>query len=573
MAVFASATFAIIASALSPHSASAQVGGSDGLVGARVTAVEVKIANPGTDGPLNNRAADCVRRAVALFPGDTYSEERLTFALGATRRCGMVANVTSNLAFGSGGLVVQLDVTLGPGADKAERGALLKGGAGDFPLLFDRDGTVVKAKLEALALYYGNNNAWYGKPDQMLSGNPLVEGRPAGRGYDGWVEGFVHYGVYGITPINENISFYGGVSAITATSVGQELFTEKTRTHTGVEDAYVGIVGGRTTPAGDRYVVNLSAGRQRFTLASAFLIANTAANGQDRAALQANARWSADMVGLAQFAFNSTKVEAFYVDPDELPLLDSKTAISGVNLEFAPVKGLNVGASYLAVPRSNAAYFGPAGTPIGAREGLRVYDLRFTYAPRPAGARGPFFGGELALQTHDDISMRATAGYAEIGYDFADATWRPSVSYRISHFSGDDPNTRRYERWDPLLSGGNGEQWVQGVNHFKVVQDSNVTAHRAQMRLRPSPKIEIVPQAWVFRADTLNNIGGNPALSVMSNDDYGYELNVTAKWFASRNIYVQGHVAYTRPGDAVQTALGGQADDWLSVMAFVRYAF
>jgi len=43
-----------------------------------------------------------------------------------------------------------------------------------------------------------------------------------------------------------------------------------------------------------------------------------------------------------------------------------------------------------------------------------------------------------------------------------------------------------------------------------VVQDSNVTAHRIQLRLRPSPKFEIVPQLWAFRADTLNSIGGNP---------------------------------------------------------------
>lgn len=48
------------------------------------------------------------------------------------------------------------------------------------------------------------------------------------------------------------------------------------------------------------------------------------------------------------------------------------------------------------------------------------------------------------------------------------------------------------------------------AHHFKVVQDSNVTAHRIQLRLRPSPKFEIVPQLWAFRADTLNSIGGNP---------------------------------------------------------------
>ncbi|MBT0779049.1 SDR family oxidoreductase [Paracoccus sp. pheM1] len=169
--------------------------------------------------------------------------------------------------------------------------------------------------------------------------------------------------------------------------------------------------------------------------------------------------------------------------------------------------------------------------------------------------------------------MDARAGWAELGYHFADARWAPTISYRVSYFSGDDPATSAYERWDPLLSGGTGEQWVQGANHFKVVQDSNVVAHHIQARFKMSPRIEVVPQFWAFRADELNNIGGNPALSVLSDDEPGYEANVTVKWFKSKNTYIHGHVAYTVPGSAAKAALGGSAKDWLSVMAFVRYAF
>jgi len=349
------------------HSALAQSGGGDGVTGARIGAVEVAAVNPSADAVVNGRVTDCVRLAVNMSPGDVYSEDRLSFALGAARRCGMVADVARDVDFGAEGLTIRLNVTLGPVAERTDRGVLLQGGVDDLPLLYDRSGVMLKAKLESVALYSANNNAWYGRPDAMLNGNPLVEGSPAGRGYDDWIEGFVHYGVYGIAPVTDELYVCGGLSAISSGSSGQELFTDKTRTHTGVEDAYVGLVAGRTTAAGDRYVLNLSAGRQKFTLANAFLIANTAANGQDRAALQANARWAADMVGLAQFSVNNTKVEAFYVDPDELPLLDSQTRIAGLNAEFAPVAGLMLGASYLFVPQSNAAYFGPTGTPMGTR--------------------------------------------------------------------------------------------------------------------------------------------------------------------------------------------------------------
>lgn len=436
-----------------------------------------------------------------------------------------------------------------------------------------RGETYLRFKLDAFSLYYGNGNAWYGRPDLMLAGNPLMQGKAAGRGYDHWAEAYLHYGFYGITPLGEGLSFYGVLSAMTTWSQGQELFTDKTRSHTQVEDAYLGIVGGHVDGRGNRLVFNLTAGRQRFTLANGFLIANTAANGGERAALQANARWSSDLLVLGQIAYNDVKLEAFYLDPDELPLLDTDTRIGGLNLEATPLSGLSLGASYLTVPKSGANYFGPDGSVAGSRERLRVHDLRLAYQPNPAGASGPFFGAEIARQTHRNFDMDARAGWAELGYHFADARWAPTISYRVSYFSGDDPATSAYERWDPLLSGGTGEQWVQGVNHFKVVLDSNVVAHRIQARFKMSPRIEVVPQLWAFRADELNNIGGNPALSVLSDDELGYEANVTVKWFKSKNTYIHGHVAYTVPGSAAKAALGGSAKDWLSVMAFVRYAF
>lgn len=545
------------------------------FAGRPIDGVTIRIINPSTDAAFNTRIEDSVRRALGIFPGTTFSQDRLNFALGAARRNASIGDVSyDTLPTASGGVDVAVAVTLRDGAQPDEgRGFLLTGNSSDFPLAFDRGGSYLKFKLDAFALHYGNNNAWYGRPDLMLAGNPLAQGTPAGRGYDDWVEGYLHYGVYGITPVSESVSLYGGLSAITSASVGQELFTDATRSYTFFEDAYIGLVGGNVDDAGNRLTFNLSAGRQRFTLANGFLIANTAANGEERAALQANARWSSDLLVLGQVAYNNTKVEAFYLDPDELPLLDSKTRYAGLNLETRPTNGLMLGASYVTVPESKANYFGPTGTIAGGRKGLQVYDLRFTYQPNPAGASGPFFGGEFARQSNRNFDMDARAGYAEIGYNFADAKWSPSVSYRLAYFSGDDPATASFERWDPMLSGGSGEQWVQGANHFKVFQDSNVIAQRIQARLKVAPKVELVPQFWVFKADQLNNIGGNPALSFLTDDDLGYEANLTVKWFASRHTYVHGHIAYTSPGKGVKAALGGNAKDWLSAMVFVRYAF
>lgn len=546
--------------------------------GARVERVEVILRNPSADPAVNARVTDAIRRNIGLFPTDRFSRTTAEVGLARARRGSPIETTSLTVLPGrDGAVVVTVEATLrGDAAGDAARGALISGNARDLPLLYDRNGAYVTTKLEFLTMAYANSNAWYGRPDLFLTGNPLVEGNAAGAATSGWAESFVQAGLYGIAPLSDNVFVYAGLSGIASASVGQELFTDDTRHHFGVEDAYVGLVGGNTSAEGNRLVWNITAGRKRYAIGDGFLIANTASNGSTRAALQSNPRCAADMLVLGQVRYNATLVEGFYLDPDELPAVDSRTKLAGLNLETRPAPDWELGATYLRVLESDFGYFAtgpssPPGVTLG-RDGLEVFDLRATW--RPDGS-GLFVKGEAALQRNSRFDMRATGLTAEIGYSLADAAWRPEISYRLARFSGDDPATARFERWDPLLSGGNGEQWVQGINHFKLFQDSNVIAHRLQLRLRPSPKVELVPQLWLFKADSTTNLGGNPALSFLNGTDLAYEVNLTAKWFVSRTTFVQGHIAATFPGSDVRNAPGvsGDLDPWVSAMVFVRVAF
>ena len=167
--------------------------------------------------------------------------------------------------------------------------------------------------------------------------------------------------------------------------------------------------------------------------------------------------------------------------------------------------------------------------------------------------------------------MNAWGGYGELGWNFADKKYSPYITFRHSMFTGDDPETPEFERWDPLLSGGNGEEWIQGANHYKVVQISNVIAERLQLKLKPMQVMELVTQLWLFRAYSLNNFGGNPALSVLPEKSYGFELNTTVKYFPDKNWYFHGHIAYTVPGDGVKLSLNNDLSSWFSIMAFFTY--
>lgn len=561
----------VAAMAVASAPATAQISSSAGD-DLRIEAVRVEITNPSRDARLNARLEDTFRRKLAIYPGGLYSRSDVELAIALARRQPDIGDATYRITFGAtGGVIVKVDITLqDPAQQGAARGVIPTGRAAAFPVLYDANGVFVTAKLDLFSLHYGNVNAWYANPALMLAGNPLVAGTPAGRGYSNWLESYVHTGLYGLVPVTDSLYAYGGLSVMATGSIGQELFTNETRGYIGTEDAYVGLIGGHTDEAGNRFVVNTTYGRKRFTLGDAFLIANTAGNGSNRAALQANARWAADNLSLLSLRYNNTKFEVFRVDPDELPVIDTNTVINGVNLETRLDGGWNLGASALQVPRSTFSYYTP--TAVYSREGLQVYDARFRWQPRP-GQAGPFVAGEAGIQRNSNFDMRAYAVTGEAGWVFADSPWAPTASYRYALFSGDNPATSTYERWDQLLSGGNGEQWVQGINDFKVVQNGNVLAHRFQLRLRPTPTIELVPQFWIFQADTLTNLGGNPALSFLGSKDYGKEINMTVKYMPSRQLFVQGHVAVTFPGDAVTRAFGTKPPPWTSTMLFVRYAF
>lgn len=537
--------------------------------------IEIVILNPSSDPQVNGRVSDLLRRNINVFPGMTFNRTEVQISVARASRVAAIADAQLEMIQGeTGGIVVKVNATLGDRVAREDRGYLLTHDVNDLPILFDRDGTIMVGKLEMLTMLYGNANAWYGRPDLFLSGNPLASGDMAGKGASGWGEGFIHAGLYGLTPLGEDIYAYGGFSTILSGSAGTELFTDESRQHLGVEDAYVGLVGGVTSETGDRLLWNMSAGRKRYAIGDSMIIGNSASNGDDRAALQSNPRWAADMLVLGQVRYNNTLMEVFYLDPDELPVVDSETRMAGLNVESDLGAGFNLAGSFIQVLESDYAYFAltppdPSSAAPG-RDGLQIFDGRLRWMQ----PNGPFFANaEFAVQRNDRFDMFATAIAGEVGYQFQDLSWTPVFSYRYAQFSGDDPSTARFERWDPMLSGGNGEQWVQGINHFKVFQDSNLVTHRFQLRLRPDPKVEFVPQFWIFTADSATNLGGNPALSLLGSKELGYEVNLTAKWFISSRMMLQGHVAATFPGEATKQAAADNLDPWWSAMAFLRVAF
>lgn len=538
--------------------------------GRRVGAVIVDfggVADPGAT------YQDATLRAFATFPGSRFDPMRTNLMLNKVRRLNFVKSAEYRIQTnGSGDIVLTLDIVITDIATSLPDKPIGWFGNrtwSEFPTLYADGRTVIGAKLENKSMLFSNTNAFFGQPEVLTAGNPLAE-YPSGNGTDTWLESSVQAGIYGLSSATDRVSVFAGASYIYSASWGPELFTDETRYHGHVEDAYAGLIGSNTTASGGNRQMVLLYGRKSFQIDSGMILRLSSANGGERAALQSNPRNAADLLILAQFSYDAHKLELFHLDADELEPVDSKTVIDGINYEGQLTSNFRLGAMYLQVPESDFAYY--TTTDVLSREGLRVTDVRLALDP-PAGKPGIYAKGELARQTNRDFDMDARAGYAEIGYQFNNLGWRPTPSYRYSYFSGDNPNTATFERWDPLFAGGSGDEWVQGLNQYKVVQTSNVIAHRFMARLQPTPRWDLTPQFWIFKADNLNNLGGAQALSVLSSKDLGKEANITARYVSSSKLIYVFSAAYTLPGEAIRDALNDDYRNWFSASALVIARF
>lgn len=528
-----------------------------------------------TNEPVNAQDAQNIKQKVEstflVYPRTHYNSFMVDYYLSRINNYIFVETVTLDIETpGEGGVNIRVNVVLTSDETKVKKENNIFKNIRSFPVVFTDNRSFLSLRFAGSEMAYSNNNAWFAQPDPLLAGNPLAD-NPAGAGYTGWLEGFGMGGVYGISKIvpKFNLHLYGGASYIVSFSAGRELFTDRSRFHGEVEDAYAGIVGGKRTANGHEYSYNALYGRKQFVLGNGWLIVNTSMNGEERAALQVNPRWAAKRLFQAGFRWDNLLVQGFQIRPNELPIFNSHTILNGINLELGNSALTQIGASMLRVPRSGVRYYMPDGK-VHSREGLWVYNLRL-FGNQPADQPGLFYKAEGGYQRNSHFDMRAYAWYTQLGWNFSRTTGAPSISYRFAYFSGDNPNTSAYERWDALYTGGSGEQWVQGSNMYKIVQNSNEMTHLVQFIYSPVRKLQTVTQLWSFIAPQKNNLGGNPGLSTLDSYYYGTELNLTLKYFYSRHWYVHLNTAFTLPGDAIRDIVP-DAKNWFCLMAFLRYS-
>jgi len=520
--------------------------------GASIDAVAVRLRRSSGDRTRDQQALASARKVVAQLEGNDYSWSQAQRIVAQLIRREAIAAADYRLLAGASRSSIRLtfDIDAAGPAGKTDPAlsGMLTGNLSDFPVLY-KDGRALLTLIAGVGSGgYGDFNAWFGNPRLFNANNPLA-GRLPGR-RTAWAEGYAELGVGGAAQLGDSPFYiYGALTGMFSWSLGQDIFRNDARGFINMEKAYIGLL--HVDPENPKNNLRLSIGRQSYTLNDGFLInaVKGSTNAGDRGGLYLGPRLTNDFSVLAQGQRGNWAYSLFYIDPNELEELESHTTFLGGNIKYAFNDDLSADATFITIPASNSTYANPFGLRL-ERAGLNTIagHGRWRNAFRLPGL---WLEAEAAHQSHPGYALSAWAWYGTAGYIAKDVPWRPSLSYRYAWFSGDNPDTPRYERFDPLLSTGLGV-WLQGVSFGKITTNSNLETHRVQFNVAPNDSLNLTFDYYFLRAPELNNVGSNPALAKLRSHDLGQELSFSVRWSASKSLYVQAIASYAIPGAALR---------------------
>ncbi|MHC1775595.1 MAG: hypothetical protein AB9834_09300 [Lentimicrobium sp.] len=515
-------------------------------------------------------------KTVSIFPNSNVSAFDLDVAQARVLSLPDVQKAKWNVELLSGNdvkliLFVRIAEKLKDGVTKT--GIIGTGKRKDFPILYMDEKSFLKFNLAGNFTPTLIKNTWWGNGKTFTEFNPYGKNPPGVEAALDF-ESYLIAGLAGATRISKGkipIFAYGVVNVLGVTTLGDELYNANSNTfELQVEEAYAGIVAAKSTASGNLIRFMVSFGKQPYRIGNGMLICQIAGNGGVWGGMNAWPRFAGKYVGLAKFAYDRWRFEGFYIQPNEYEFNTSDTKLAGVNAEFSQSSGFSGGFTYLNVFASKFPYFYPDLSQT-TREGLNAMNLRMQWIPKP-NESFIYVKAEGGLQFNGKIPMRAYGMAFEGGWQFGDLTMRPTLSYRYSLLTGDDPETDRFERWDILYSGDDVTTWVQGPLMKNVLFNSNLETSRFQLQLFPKGW-RITSQYSFFLANQLNTIP-SPALQTFTDEQIGQEISLIVERFVSRNIYVRFMATSLWAGTGIVEKLPNPVTKpWTELIAMVKFSF
>jgi hypothetical protein len=399
-----------------------------------------------------------------------------------------------------------------------------------------------------------------------------------------WSEQWIKPSVVSEFRLGESSAIYSGLSYVGSANLGRDVFEQGNRGLYAVEDAYLGTRLGSSSP--DEASLDVSYGRQPYKIGSGMLISVGAVNGFERGATTSFARRAWEEAGLVRLRRGMLSLDGFYLNPNELRSSDTFTRLAGAKLEATPASDQYLGVAMMHVFDSQYPYVqAPIVFLPDGREGLNTVHPYLRWKPLPERWEGFYLAGDYAYQWNDRIAMSSNAFSGEIGNQFLQLPKTPKLGYTFRSFQGDDPETSRFEKFDPLFYEGAPPLWASGSNGSFSFLNSNVQVHRLQCNVNWTERDTISFYYWHLRADQINSplqfgqagrvdvVGGEPQLvsgvpdSHLSDDFYVEDFRIL-----NPNWYLTVGFAVSVPGRGLR-ALVDDPTTWYGALASLAFQY
>jgi hypothetical protein len=288
------------------------------------------------------------------------------------------------------------------------------------------------------------------------------------------------------------------------------------------------------------------------------LLADGAAEGGSRGGYWSNARKAFEFGTVARLSPGPHRVEAFYLDRDDLPEHNVGTRLTGANYEFAPDDHSTFGASWFRLFANDEL--------APRRDGMNVFNARAYTAPLPS-LRALDFEAEYVAERNGDL-VRSNAWTLQAGYTIESA-WTPRVSYRYAFFQGDDPHTPADEAFDALMPGFHDwGTWFQGeIVGGYAVSNSNLVSHRARVHVEPSEKLSGGLMLYKFLVDQPASLGPG-----VTSRDLAVEADLYTDWKITDRLTASFILAFANPQAAAQQAFD-RTRNFKYGLVFLAYSY
>ena len=435
-------------------------------------------------------------------------------------------------------------------------------------LLLNNDGTTVRWHLQA-----GLNAV----SEQDLFWDLAATTAP-GSGFDpdtNWLEAYIKPGLSFEHQLETGAVFYGKLSAVSSYTAGTDAFDTGDTGATTLEEAYLAIRG----DFGSGWSYDLSLGPRELILGTGMLIANGATSGFERGALKLGPRKAWEMAAIGRLSYGNVTGTAFYLDPNELPSTDGNNEMAGFDLRYDDPAGGYLGGTFVDVLNSDSPYpqaapggVGPPMVTPGAREDTRTISLYGKTNPFAGGLENWTFTGDYAYQWNNRIDQDAWAGRVTAGYTFTNLLWSPDLTAGYQTFSGDDPNTTKLERFDPLTYQGSPSAGATGSKSASTFINSNVNALTLTLLVQPTRQDTWTLRYAHIRANQLNSpvqfgqatrvdINGNVVAGV-TDKHLADDLFLEYSRVINRNTFLTAGFSVSNPGAGNDNIVVGSAPNW-----------